>query len=341
MFRTAIIVLVCSLILAPFCIDAAAYSLTVRAWIDGESQLIIQGNTVQWHNLSYTAPGYRTPGDPPEPTYLTTAGMGTIAWAPTIWSNGTSGDTTSEQFTDLNAPLAAVDQTVTLEAIDVRDGATIVQQPTAVNDYTLIVDFNDSVSGGAYWYELSLEYIAPPELSVAEGAIGTELTITGSGFGTKKGKVLIGGFAAKIAKDDWMEDQITCTINKLPLPVDVAHPVTVVVNKVPIASNDTFTAKNAVLDELLDSSGISADEITVTGMFFGSKKGKVYLYDTVSGKKKNCKVTYWDMIPATGVSELRFLVPKVSTSFTAGAYQLKVDNKIGTATASTEFTILP
>ena len=341
MSRIAVIVLVCSLILAPFCIDAAAYSLTVRAWIDGESQLIIQGNTVQWHNLSYTAPGYRIPGEPPEPTYLTTVDMGIVAWAPTTWSNGTSGDTTSEQFTDLDAPLAAVDQTVTLEAIDVRDGATIVQQPTAANDYTLIVDFNDSVSGGAYWYELSLEYIASPELSVAEGAIGTELIITGSGFGTKKGKVLIGGIAAKIEKDDWMDDQITCTIKKLPLPVDVAHPVAVVVNKVPIASNDTFTAKNAVLDDLLDSSGTSPDEITVTGMFFGRKKGKVYLYDQVSGKKKNCKVTYWDMIPATGVSELRFIVPKVSTSFTEGVYQLKVDNKIGTATASKEFTLLP
>jgi|WetSurMetagenome_2_1015567.scaffolds.fasta_scaffold22406_3 hypothetical protein len=341
MSRTAMILLVCSLIIAPFCIDAAAYSLTVRAWIDGESQLIIQGNTVQWHNLSYTAPGYRIPGEPPEPTSLTTADMGTVAWAPTTWSNGTSGDTTSEQFTDLNAPLAAVDQTVTLEAIDVRDAATIVQQPAAANGYTLIVDFDDSVSGGAYWYELSLAYIAPPELSAAEGAIGTELTITGSGFGTKKGKVLIGGIAAKIAKDGWLENQITCTMNKLPLPVDVAHDVTVVVNKAPIASNDTFTTKNAVLDDLLDSSGTSPDEITVIGMFFGRKKGKVYLYDPVSGKKKNCKVTYWDMVPSTGVSELRFIVPKVSTSFTEGAYQLKVDNKIGTATASKEFTLLP
>jgi hypothetical protein len=71
-----------------------------------------------------------------------------------------------------------------------------------------------------------------------------------------------------------MENQITCTINKLPLPVNVAHPVTVVVNKVPIASNDTFTAKNAVLDDLLDSSGTSPDEITVTVCSLVGKKGR-------------------------------------------------------------------
>ena len=71
--------------------------------------------------------------------------------------------------------------------------------------------------------------------------------------------------------------------------MDVAHPVAVVVNKVPIASNDTFTAKNAVLDDLLDSSGTSPDEITVTGMFFGRKKGKVYLYDQVSRKRRTAR----------------------------------------------------
>ena len=48
---------------------AAAYTLKVKAWIGGHSQLIIQGNTVQWHNLSHVAPGYESPyGDPPAPS---------------------------------------------------------------------------------------------------------------------------------------------------------------------------------------------------------------------------------------------------------------------------------
>jgi hypothetical protein len=51
-----------------WCQPAAAYSLDVKAWIDGESQLIIKGNTVQWHNLRWNAPGYEYPyGSPPRP----------------------------------------------------------------------------------------------------------------------------------------------------------------------------------------------------------------------------------------------------------------------------------
>ena len=51
----------------------------------------------------------------------------------------------------------------------------------------------------------------PPSLSVTEGSIGTEITITGSGFGDKKGKVLIGdvvtkqAVATKIAKYGWTD----------------------------------------------------------------------------------------------------------------------------------------
>jgi probable HAF family extracellular repeat protein len=140
---------------------AAAYTLTVKAWIDGQSQLIIQGNTVQWHNLSYSAPGYEDPyGDPPAPTYLKTKNMKTVAWTPGNWSHGTSGNTTSGKFTGLSAPLGGVEQTVTLTAKHVRESAFIFQQPLASNGYTLIVDFDDRSSSSADWYEVSLEYTA-------------------------------------------------------------------------------------------------------------------------------------------------------------------------------------
>jgi uncharacterized repeat protein (TIGR02543 family) len=178
-----------------------------------------------------------------------------------------------------------------------------------------------------------------PQLSVNEGSIGTELTINGSGFGTKKGKILIGGIATKIARGDWATTKIICTIKKPPLPVDIASPVSVVVNNVSRPLEGTFTVRDPVLDNLLVSSGKYPDEITVKGKFFGTKKGKVYL-EGPSGKKKTCRVTNWNMIPSTGESELRFLVPKPSRSFPAGSsYPLKVANKIGTATASTDFMI--
>ena len=143
----------------------------------------------------------------------------------------------------------------------------------------------------------------------------------------------------KIAKDGWTPDQITCTITKPPLPADVAHPASVVVNKVPGTLEDTFTLRLPALDELSVISGAYPDPIKVTGKFFGTKKGKTYLYDSVNDKK-NLKITDWKMNPSSGVSEITFVVPKPSKAFPAGSYQLKVTNKIGPASTSPDFTVL-
>ena len=96
-------------------------------------------------------------------------------------------------------------------------------------------------------------------LSPVEGTIGTKVTINGTGFGDKKGKVLINDIATKIAKDGWIPDRITSTINKPPLPIDVAHPVSVVVNKVPTLIDGTFTLRLPALDDLLVTSGAYPD----------------------------------------------------------------------------------
>jgi predicted outer membrane repeat protein len=197
-----------------------------------------------------------------------------------------------------------------------------------------------NIGGGTYpYYDMGAhEYVGvaiPPE-----GTIGTKVTINGTGFGTKKGKVFINGIAAKIAKDGWGLDQITCTISKPPLPVDTAHPVSVMVNKVSTPLDGTFTLRGLVLDELLTNSGAYPEEITVTGKFFSTKKGKVYLYDPATDKKKNLRVTDWKMNESTGISELTFVVPKPSKAFPADLYQLKISNKIGPASTSPDFNVL-
>jgi hypothetical protein len=79
--------------------------------------------------------------------------------------------------------------------------------------------------------------------------------------------------------------------------------------------------------------GAAGTPITISGDFFSTKKGRVYLEDPVSGKKKICKVTSWAM------DSIMFIVPKVSKSFPAGAYLLKVKNKVGTAEALSEFVV--
>jgi subtilisin family serine protease len=173
--------------------------------------------------------------------------------------------------------------------------------------------------------------------------VGSDIAITGFDFGDKKGKVLIGEVAAKITS--WTDTLITGTMKKVPLPVGIYGAS--ITSKTMGTNNldNAFTVKNPELDPLADSnrSGRPGIEIIVTGNLFGIKKGKVYLEYQSNGqtKMKNCKVTYWYMNPTNGASELRFVVPKLSNSFPAAAYPLKVDNKIGVATASTNFTILP
>ena len=70
-------------------------------------------------------------------------------------------------------------------------------------------------------------------------------------------------------------------------------------------------------------------EVIITGSFVSTKKGKVYLEYLDEGqiKKKNCTVTCWDMNPANGASEVRFILPKLGS----GDYTLRVTNKVGTA----------
>jgi hypothetical protein len=180
-------------------------------------------------------------------------------------------------------------------------------------------------------------FTLPPELSPTEGTIGTQITITGSDFGTKKGKVFIGGVATKIATDGWADDRIVSLIAKVPPPggpYDVTTNLQPYKITSPMILPDVFTVKNPELDPLLLSNGSPGKAITITGNFFSIKKGKVYLeYNDKNGqpKKKNCKITSWTMVSIT------FVVPK---GLVAGvAYPLKVTNKVGIAEAPSDFTI--
>lgn len=116
-----------------------------------------------------------------------------------------------------------------------------------------------------------------------------------------------GSVATKVTS--WTDMNITCTVKKVPLPLG-PYGVTVTTKaKKTIALPDDFIVNRPELDTLAVNSGKPEEEILVTRRFFGSKKGKIYLeYTDSSGKtrRKSCKVTSWNMVPATGACELRF-----------------------------------
>ena len=182
-------------------------------------------------------------------------------------------------------------------------------------------------------------FALPTELLPAEGTIGTQITITGSGFGDKKGKVLIGGVATKIAKDGWADDRIIALLTKVPPP---GGPYDITINlkskpPVSIPLEDAFTVRNPRISSYSLSNTHPGAEVTVDGFFFGGKKGKVYLVsETGSNKPKSCKVTYWYMDPTDGMnSQIKFMIPKVEP----GSYWLYISNKAGSSPIDVPFRV--
>ena len=174
--------------------------------------------------------------------------------------------------------------------------------------------------------------------SVDDGSIGTEITLSGAGFGIKKGKVLIGGIAPKIAKDGWTDDRIVCLLTKVP-PVGGPYDITVTPYKSTSSMTlpGAFTVKGIEIDPDVPDHGAPGTSITLTGTLFSTKKGKVSIEDPGSGKKTSCKVTEWFMDPTNGDSRMTFIVPKLSKSLPAGTYTLRISNKLGSG--ETLFTI--
>jgi hypothetical protein len=145
------IVIAALLIILPNNVQAA--TIRVEAYIDGRSQLIIRGNTAQWQHFADSAPGI--PQNPSEnfPTIINSAN-----WVPS-WSGDPSncGGCFSSVFSGVCPGLSTVTQMVALNRIQTRDSVSIIQQPAAGNNYTLIVWFDDPDPGG-FWYIIELDF---------------------------------------------------------------------------------------------------------------------------------------------------------------------------------------
>jgi subtilisin family serine protease len=169
-----------------------------------------------------------------------------------------------------------------------------------------------------------------------EVTIGTEFVIYGSAFGTKKGKVLIGDVAAKIAKDGWAKNAIAVTVSKVPDGSPSTFPVTVTPKGTASMPpyEDACAVKAPEIDSL-EAVPVVATSVKINGRFFSTKKPKVYIEYVDKNnqtKRKSCKVTSYDMDKTTGASNLVFVVPKLPDGFVPGSQTLKIVNKVGTAT---------
>lgn len=209
------------------------------------------------------------------------------------------------------------------------DGATYYFAATAYDTSNI----ESAYSAEAIWSEGMVDSVDPivSDIAVKDITIGTHFTIPGSGLGTKKGKVLMGTAPVKILS--WNDTSIVCSVKKVPLP---SGPYDVIIKPQPYKSVSpiilpgALTVMNPEIGSLSSTDGSPGAEVTITGRFFGTKKGKLYL-----GTQK-CKVVSWTMDEATGESQVSFIIPKKLIS---GTLDVTVVNKVGSVTLASGFTI--
>jgi len=194
--------------------------------------------------------------------------------------------------------------------------------PDVVGTYVVELTVSDGLDTD-YDHVMVIATIKPwVEVTVTEGTVGTEFTLKGHNceFGSAKGKLFMGKRALKAVS--WASQSIFIRVTKPNPPA--TYDVKILPKKPKGGTQQTiweprcFTVKVPEVDRVTFISAVEG--YRVTGKFFGTKKGKIYLGDLA------CKVKTWSMNPATNESEATFLLPK---GVTTGTFMLNVANKVG------------
>ena len=152
------------LALSPISAHAAAFVVEIEALIDGRDQLIVQGNTLQWHHFDFAAVG-RHQGQN-LPTIISTQLNGVtlmdrVEWVPD-WSAPPPDPIRFEEFSSvfsgLTPALPFAELSVQLIEVESRNSTTIVELPTAANGFSTIIEFNDNPAGSSEIYIARLEF---------------------------------------------------------------------------------------------------------------------------------------------------------------------------------------
>jgi hypothetical protein len=129
-----------------------AFHLRIATIVDGESYVHIKGTTIWFENRIYAAPG-RWDADAQAPWDKAPIMLDTTAWQPT-WPDVPNPENRDCMCLSSTAQLAVgvpqVPSTATLTAVDVRRAQSIIQAPSAANNWELIATVTDYMVGGAY-----------------------------------------------------------------------------------------------------------------------------------------------------------------------------------------------
>lgn len=145
--------------------------LSVSTCIDGADNLNIVGNTLQWQYLSFDPVGQFRSDCRQQTTFISTTldgvpVMQNVAWQPTFGS--LTPGSLSDLFTLFSPELPTqAPVTASLVGLSGRESLTLSQLPTAWNNETTILAFNDELSAGAALYsaQVTFNYGTVPEPS--------------------------------------------------------------------------------------------------------------------------------------------------------------------------------
>lgn len=206
------------------------------------------------------------------------------------------------------------------------------------NGYMLI-KYNTSQVGYAANYAEIVNYtVSPPE-----GTVGTQITLLGSDFGNGTPKVYT---EFEDPKTGEMRQKSLQILESMPTAIQALWspklpPGSYSVKVQPSSPQGTppvevgrFQLREPEIESLDPTQGVPGSQVTIQGMFFGSKKPKVLLIPQEGGRQKRCRILSHSMDPLTGQSSVALKVPKTRD----GDYFLVLRNQIGET--QTNFTVI-
>jgi hypothetical protein len=182
----------------------------------------------------------------------------------------------------------------------------------------------------------------------AEGTLGTEILLTGGGFGDRKGSVRLvfddgsKPRRLKVRRRDWTETSVRCVLKKVKKGTGGRSGRIVLRPKggTPEIDLGAFHVRPPEIRSA-PLSGRASDELTISGLFFGKKRGKLLLAYDEDGREivRRMKIKSWEMDPETGESTAVSVVPKKIVSGTQ--CKIRIESRVGPANGESLFVFDP
>jgi hypothetical protein len=205
-----------------------------------------------------------------------------------------------------------------------RDGWSLVDfgGSADIGSRTVFVQYQDRAGSWSVAFSGQIDYrIVDP----AEGTTGTAFTAWVPGMDVRRGRVLVNGVAQRVLC--WSVSSVACLFAKA-MPPGLYDVTLLPGDGLPVILPGAFHVRGPEVQSLVSDAGRTGQQITLTGKYFGTARGRVLLSALQNGtrRSRSCPVTFWWMDPSSGASTIRFLVP---ARLAPGTYPLRVVNGVG------------